>query len=194
MRALLILGWACVVAFTQCPVISSTSFELADVFLQWSSANSVSVLQRGVQFIDINGDSLPDQLLGTADLIDRPNYVWQCVYLNTGCAWVPQANYTGPDNSCAHPTAVNIRGIQWPLKKLTVKQFTTDISDFYGLRRADVTVRVAIAEGRWQQQSPTYRMEELSQSPLGFLVVLGPTEAYPYMRHRQSVQPVTVPT
>ena len=67
----------------------------------------------GVQIGDLNGDGLDDLSFAFVDVLDKPGLGWNCVYLNTGCGWVLQANYTGPVVSCAPPSSIVVAGIEF---------------------------------------------------------------------------------
>ena len=178
--SLVAIGGLALATAQSCPDISPVSFQLVDYFLQWSTTHGDCVLERGLQFIDINGDSLPDQLYGTQDLVDPPRPTYRCIYLNTGCAWVPQANYTGPDNSCLHPMALDIRGVRWSFRGLSVQEFSTEVAEFYGLADADVAITIGGVQGL--KQSPRMLMADLAMAPEGFHVVLENTEVHVFVR------------
>lgn len=159
-----------------CPQISNTSFQLASAFTDWQYNNQYVSLEYGLQVTDINGDSLPDMLWGWSNGAGSPTAtLYNCVYLNTGCAWVPQAAYTGPDNSCLPTYALRIRGMRWSFKGLTVKKFVAEIAEHYTLEKGDIAVRV-----RGEPQSPTFTMEELASSNAGFDVTIGTSEVYKF--------------
>jgi hypothetical protein len=48
------------------------------------SSGATIALEKGVQFLDVNGDGLSDMLYGWADVDSPPGDVYNCVYLNTG--------------------------------------------------------------------------------------------------------------
>jgi hypothetical protein len=81
-----------------CPWLSPTTFQLPSVFSYWIQNVNADV---GLQITDINGDSLVDLVYGWEDQSGSPYITHMCIYLNTQCGWVLQANYTGPDSSCA---------------------------------------------------------------------------------------------
>ena len=123
---------------------------------------------------------MPDILWGYEDQTGAaPHPVWNCIYLNTGCAWVYQSNFTGHDASCAAAGDVVVRGVSFSFKGLTVKQFSSELAEFFGLSKAEIQVR----SGQ-KLLGPTHHMEDVAASREGLRVVLGKNEVFEYVRSR----------
>ena len=157
-----------------CMPTSAAYFQLPGATTTWTGSESVD---GGIQLIDVNGDSLVDLVFGYSDGPDHHSF--DCIYLNTQCAWVLQANYTGPDYSCitSSPLAIHVRGVRMRFKGLSVKDFSAEVAEYFELRRADVEVRVGGPSG--ELQGPTCLMNELAAT--GFHVILVKTEVYPFV-------------
>lgn len=176
-RGILVMTALCVVADAagagvDCSPLPPDAFELPDFLTTVNLANGAYYnIQNGIQFVDINGDSLPDVVYG---LGQSQGNSYSCVYLNTGCGWVLQANYTGPVFTCISPTplAIDLRGIEFPFKALTVKDFVVHVAEFFELSKTSVEVRVGGAQGK--RQGPTRAMDELVN--VGFHVILSKDE------------------
>lgn len=73
-------GWGCL--SISCPALSATSFTLPGPLALYTPQNNGAipntVINPGIQLIDLNGDSLPDLIF--AEQIDQPNdYPSSCV-------------------------------------------------------------------------------------------------------------------
>jgi hypothetical protein len=90
---------------------SATTFYLPDPFTEWASAGNGNLanMDNGVRMEDLNDDGLVDVLQGYS--LSDVNTI--CIWLNTGCGWVPQANYTGPVSSCLPAAHVIARGVSF---------------------------------------------------------------------------------
>ena len=96
---------------------------------------------------------------------------FNCIYINTQCGWVLQANYTGPDNSCLPASSIYMHGVDISFAGITVKQFALDVMEQFGLAsRAAVVVRLA-ANGH--EQGLNRRMDDIAATPGGFTVHAG---------------------
>ena len=149
-----------------CPPTPPSSFSLPQWTTQWEGTQGNQ--DGGIQFIDVSGDSLPDLVFGYSNAISPP---LNCIYINTQCGWVLQANYTGPDNSCLPASSIYMRGIDISFAGLTVKQFALDVAEQFGLvSRAAVVVRLA-ANGH--EQGLNRRMDDIAATSSGFTVHVG---------------------
>ena len=151
---------------TPCPQTPPSAFTLPQYTTQWNPGQGN--VDGGIQIVDVTGDSLADLVFGFA--IDSSE-AFNCVYINTQCGWVLQANYTGPDNACLPASSISLRGVDISFAGLTVRQFTLDIVEQFGLAsRAEVVVRLA-ANGH--EQGLNRRMDDLAATPGGFRVHFG---------------------
>lgn len=155
MKCAIACALAHVAGGTPCPILPPGQYTLPNVFSSY--VNPPFNVDEGLQLTDINGDGLVDAVWGWSDGFASVTY--QCVYLNTQCGWVLQANYTGPVFSCIAPSplAVELRGVVFPFKGLTVKAFVAEVAEYFGIRKQDVAV---LLKGRLQ--GPTRVMDELA--------------------------------
>lgn len=114
-----------------CPVVSNTSFVLADVLVEWAANTNI---EHGVQFEDVNGDGLADMIYGWDDGSSSST---TCVYLNTGYSWVQQGTTAG---DCAATSFLLVRDTYIPFKKHSVGQLRQVVAAEFGLRTEDVAV------------------------------------------------------
>lgn len=75
-----------------------------------------------------------------------------------------------------------LRDVGMAFKGLTVKQFVTEVAEYFGLRREDVEVRAGGSSSLGRIRGPTYLMEDVAAADAGFSVVLVKTEVYEYTR------------
>ena len=158
---------------TPCPETPPSYFSLPMWTTLWEG-NGQNV-DGGIQLIDVSGDALVDLVFGySSSGID-----YNCIYINTQCGWILQANYTGPDNSCLPVTTIDLRDVAVSFAKRSVKQFALDVAEEFDLgSRSEVTVRLA-ANG--QKQGLNRMMEDLAATPGGFTVHFG-TEVFRFSR------------
>ena len=124
--------------------------------------------EHGIQFMDINGDSLPDLIQGfQSDM--NPSSTSLCVYLNTQCGWVLQANYTGPVSSCQPSSVMTINNVDVPFRGMTVGSFRSAVASEFLADAASVQV-IASKSGR--VQASFVRMEDIATAEQGFDVIL----------------------
>ena len=135
-------------------------------------------MNGGVQLADVNGDSLVDVVFGYNDMATgSPSF--NCIYINTQCGWVLQANYTGLNNSCLPASKISVRNIAISFAGLTVKQFVLDVMEQFDLiSRSAVVVRLAQSG---QEQGLNCAMDDLAATPGGFTVHLG-SETFGFSR------------
>lgn len=153
-------------AFATCPELPPTAFVLPDV-LSTVNANWQQ-FEHGVQFIDINGDSLPDLIQGfQSDM--NPSSTSSCVYINTQCGWVLQANYTGPVSSCLPSSVMVIKNVDVPFRGMTVGSFRSAVASEF---LADVASVQVIASKTGRVQASFMQMEDVATSEQGFDVVI----------------------
>ena len=125
-----------------CPVLPPTSFVLPSPLSTLREIEGgMYSFDHGVQLTDINGDSLPDLVWGWENNFDPPNnpndVIWLCVYLNTQCGWVLQANYTGPDTTCLPSNTLTVRGVEFFWRPAdTVGNFVDDIAAEFGIKES----------------------------------------------------------
>ena len=152
---------------------SATQFLLPSPFTTWQGTEGN--MNQGLQFVDINGDGLVDVLKGfTPPLVI-------CIWLNTGCGWVPQSNYTGPVSTCQPSTTFVLGGTEFDFEGMTVAQLTGDVARELAVSEAAIRVTTS---GR--RQSGSVRVEKLAARPEGFIVDLeasGVTERVHFTRH-----------
>lgn len=117
---------------TPCPAISNTTFQLADVLVEWEANTNI---QHGIEFEDVNGDGLADMIYGWDD---GSNVYITCVYLNTGYSWVQQGSEA--DIGCAATTFIRVRDTHISFKKHSVGQLRQTVAVEFGLRTEDVAV------------------------------------------------------
>lgn len=160
-----------------CASLSPTAFELPSVFtITQTDPNKNWVnMDQGLNLVDVNGDSLIDVVQGYTYDLTNPGSTFICIYLNTGCGWVLQADYKGPVNTCI-PSELLLRNVSMSFAGLTVKAFTAEVAEYFELRRSDVEVRVGGPQG--VLQGPTHRMDVIASK--GFHVVLSKTEVYAF--------------
>jgi hypothetical protein len=104
---------------------SPTTFYLPDVFTTWAASGNGNLanIDIGIRMEDINDDGLVDLLKGFDD-----SGIVVCIWLNTGCGWVPQANYTGPITTCLPAAHVIARGVSFSwTSTTTVGAFIEDV-------------------------------------------------------------------
>ena len=147
-----LLSTAGVVSATMqpCPFLPPTSFVLPSPFANLREIEGgMYEYNYGVQVTDINGDSLPDILWGWEDEFDSGGNTWLCVYLNTQCGWVLQANYTGPVSSCMPSNMITVRDVDffW-YSKDTVGTFMDDIADEFGIKDRSSLWLQSVTTGR----------------------------------------------
>ena len=119
---------------TPCPAISNTTFQLADVLVEWEANTNI---QHGIEFEDVNGDGLVDMIYGWDD---GSNVYITCVYLNTGYSWVPQGGEIESSIGCAATTFIRVRDTRISFKKQSVGQLRQTVAAEFGLRTEDVAV------------------------------------------------------
>lgn len=139
---------------------------LPDIFTLWNTDDgptSYGNQDRGIQFQDINGDGLVDVMQGFGQV---PSTNVMCIWLNTGCGWVPQANYTGIISSCLPSTLVDVGGIEFDFAGMTVSQFVSDIARELLVKREEVTIVSAAGK----KQSGSVTMDKLATRSGGFVV------------------------
>ena len=127
MAGMLPLAWS-----TPCPTISNTTFQLADMLVQWAAGQNI---QHGIQFEDVNGDGLVDMIYGW----ENAGYAPLCVYINTGYAWVQQNTSAAFD--CATSATLLVRDTKISFKKHSVKQFREAVAAEFGLAVELIEVR-----------------------------------------------------
>lgn len=109
----------------------------------------------GVQIGDLNGDGLDDMSFAFVDLLDKPGHGWNCVYINTGCGWVLQANYTGPVTSCAPPSSVVVAGVEFFWRPHdTVASLVADVRASLRLDAESVWLESSASRARVSEGSP----------------------------------------
>ena len=167
--SILFTAWA-----TPCPETPPSYFSLPYWTTQWEGPSGGNV-DGGIQLIDVSGDALVDLVFG----YNTGSTNYNCIYINTQCGWILQANYTGPDNSCLPVTTIDLRDVAVSFAKRSVKQFALDVAEEFDLgSRSEVTVRLA-ASG--QKQGINRMMEDLAATPGGFTVQFG-TEVFRFSR------------
>ena len=92
-----------------------------------------------------------------------------CVYLNTQCGWVLQANYTGPVTSCLPTTTMTIEGIDLPFHDMTVGDFRAGVAAEFFVNISAVRI---LAHESGHIQAAFTKMEDLAASAHGFDVVI----------------------
>ena len=148
-------------------------YTLPDVFTE--RLTSGQDVDHGIQFQDVNGDGLIDMMQGYAcdPCPGSPGY--NCVYLNTGIAWVLQTGTSHATRDCAADAALLVRNTSMTFKKQTVGQLREAVAAEFGLDVASVSVRCkqGINQGRTKQISDLF--------PLGFeLTIAGGEDAEIY--------------
>lgn len=82
--------------YEPCPVIypPNQAFAMPGPMSKATAANwipAIAVVNEpsaaGLEFSDVNGDSLVDLVWALYDYLAKPSDYVQCVYLNTGCGW-----------------------------------------------------------------------------------------------------------
>ena len=163
-----------------CPTLPPINvFELASPFLSLALTGGGGAtndapyyfpIDKGVQLVDINGDLLADIVWGYEDQSGAaPHPQWTCIYLNTGCSWVFQSNFSGRDTSCAEADDIDLRGVSFSFRGLTVAQFAAEVAEYFGLPAAEVRVR----SGDRRRLDPNVPLGDAATSPGGFRVTLG---------------------
>jgi hypothetical protein len=160
---LIIVSVAVAWGLTPCPVLSSSSYALPDVFTTWVQGNPGSNQDHGIQFQDINGDGLVDMLYGLDNNDDHT--IFECVYLNSGFSWALQ-NVSSRD--CTATATVQVRHVEFSFKKHTVGQFKDSVAADLGLD----TKKVIVRNKRGVQQGSARLMSDLF--PSGFVVEISP--------------------
>jgi hypothetical protein len=87
--------------FTPCPSVDAFPYALP-TSLGYAFVQSSNALVGGAgsqyslgQFIDLNGDQLPDLVYGILEHTDfNPDSNYRCIYLNNGCGWVNASTVT----------------------------------------------------------------------------------------------------
>lgn len=136
-----------------CPVLPPTSFVLPSPLSTLREIEGgMYSFDHGVQLTDINGDSLPDLVWGWENNFDPPtnpnDETWLCVYLNTQCGWVLQANYTGPDTTCLPSNTITVRGVEFFWRPAdTVGNIVDDIVAEFGIKDSIDTVWLSSTSG-----------------------------------------------
>ena len=149
---------------------NATQFILPSAFSAYVNNENVDL---GVRLEDINGDGLVDLLQGYYANSSPETY---CIWLNTGCGWIPQASYVGPLTSCLPSTALAISNVVFHFKGMTVAEFTADVSR----ELATTSVRVATSNG--MRYSGSVLMETLAGQTDGFWVDVMGTERVHFVR------------
>lgn len=145
---------------------NATAFMLPSTFTTWIlDGQTWYNSDNGVQFQDINGDGLVDVMRGYSTFNNGPEPDVICIWLNTGCGWVPQANFTGLLASCL-PTSVVVADVIFNFAGMTVAQFTSDVASELELPHKSVRV---LSEAGLRHSGST-RMDTLAAQPEGFFV------------------------
>jgi hypothetical protein len=166
-----LLAWPAIFAQANpCPSLPSNSFVLPS-WLSSANMNGANYIETddGIQIIDINGDSLPDIVWGMN--FEVPNIFptsgfFNCVYLNTQCGWVLQADYNGTDTSCLPGSSIIVEDVEYNFHGVKVSEFCAAVAADHGWSVQEVQVLSAAGV----RQGGLNSLDALAAQPGGFRV------------------------
>jgi hypothetical protein len=159
-----------------CASLSADTFHLP-MPITWVTRDAqeqIVPIPTSIEVVDITGDELADLLFGYVNT----NYAWNCIYINTGCGWVLQDNYTGPVTTCLPNTTITVRDVAADFRGLSAGAFVDALAAELALPSGAVAVKSHDGTRFWRLA----RMEDLAARPDGFLVVLNEDERYVFRR------------